>query len=377
LVAEFQPDLIGIGMYASTYALGTEIARLSKSVYPKAKVVVGGPFASFVYEQFLAENDAVDFIVCYEGEYPMLDVARRIQHGKDSMHDVPGLVFRENGQLVVVKSRPRLKNLDALPFPNRGLVKQQSYSDPFTISTARGCPSNCIFCSSKAFWGKGCVSRTAENIVSEIQYLYNEYPEMRTFHFADDTFLFDRQRVIRICDLLVRSGMNLRWGCLARVDEIDKELVVAMYAAGCNHVKFGIESGSDKVLSRLGKRITLRQIEDAAKLMHDIKIRTVGSVILGLPHDTIETMRETINFARHLSEEYEMKMQVTLNTPFPGTPQYENAEKMGLTIHTRDWNMYNLRHPIISTKNFTRRDLYELHFEAVEQAVLKRSVGYD
>jgi anaerobic magnesium-protoporphyrin IX monomethyl ester cyclase len=96
-----------------------------------------------------------------------------------------------------------------------------------------------------------------------------------------------------------------------------------------------------------------------------------------LPHDTIETMRETINFARHLSEEYEMKMQVTLNTPFPGTPQYENAEKMGLTIHTRDWNMYNLRHPIISTKNFTRRDLYELHFEAVEQAVLKRSVGYD
>ena len=364
MVRDYAPSFVGLGVYASSYTLGMQMTREIKRIFPDVPVWLGGPFATFTWPWVLRENPEVDGVVMYEGEQTALELARACCENAGHLESISGLVFRADGELRQTARRQRLTDLDALPFPNRDLVQHKYYSNPFTISTARGCVSNCIFCSSRAYWGAKYVLRSPQSIFAEVKHLAEKHPAMRTLTFADDTLIIDRDRVLRLCDMLEQSGLHLLWGCLARVDEMDEELAARMKAAGCHHVKFGIESGSDEVLRGIGKKITLRQVVESVKILNRYGIKPVGSLILGLPQDTLQTMEQTIDFACQLKNEHGVRIQIGLNTPFPGTPQFERSEAFGIKVHTLDWDLYDLRHAIVSTSNFSRDDLVRLYSSA-------------
>jgi radical SAM superfamily enzyme YgiQ (UPF0313 family) len=281
--------------------------------------------------------------------------------------DIPGLAFRDNGTVRLTPPRPVLTDLNTLPFPDRGKVPLPRYKEPYTLSTSRGCPGDCIFCSSRSYWGKEVRHRSITNILDEIEMLRHTFPDMKKFIIADDTFTSEPERVVEFCRRLRQRDLGVTWGCFSRVDVFDDGLAQCMYDAGCFQVKFGVESGSDEILGTLGKRTTTSMVENAVAAAFRAGISHIqASLILGLPDDTPETMGATIAFAVHLAETYGVRGQVGLNTPFPGTPQCERAARFGLKIHTEDWDLYDSRHPIVSTENFTRTELSALYYQAVE-----------
>jgi radical SAM superfamily enzyme YgiQ (UPF0313 family) len=366
ILKEFNPGVVGVSVQAASFSTAIEIARLTKMCSPDTMMVFGGPFVTFVYEEAL-KHPHVDCVVLFEGEMTMLEICKSASEGKGIPPGIAGIAARNNGSIQMSPANGYIKDLDAIPIPSREFLKKELYSTPFTVISARGCPGDCIFCSAKAFWGKAYRARSAKSIFEEVRYLSTQYPEMDHFMFADDTFTVHRQRVFEFCRLMTESSLRIPWGCLSRVDVIDEELITKMRAAGCYRIKFGIENGSNDILKSIGKRITVEKVEEAIRLAHEARMLVNGSIILGLPQDTMQTMKKTIEFAVYLKEKYDCRMQVGINTPFPGTPEYEKPEAFGLRIETRDWDLYTLRHPIATTKHFTREDLYGLYYDAIEE----------
>ena len=370
LLDTFSPFLVGISTCMESFSQSQELTSSIKLFLPNTKIVLGGAFPSFMFSEILVMEPKIDFIVRNEGEISMIELAKTIFLNKSKdISKINGLIYRENSDIKVNPKREAISNLDFLPFPSRDLVKLDRYALPFSISTARGCPGKCIFCSSRAFWGAKIRMRSAENVLNEIVSLHNDYNTFQ-FYITDDTFTMNRSRVFKFCQLLKKTKINFLWGCESRVDIITNNLLENMFDAGCKKLQFGIESGNQNILNSLGKKITLEQIENAISIAHKVGYNIIGSFILGHYMDTIETMQETIDFCNYLKNKYECTIAVSVNTPFPGTHQYDNSKHLGLKIHSKIWDDYILCNPIISTDNFSISDLRKIYFKALDTFVL-------
>jgi len=184
-----------------------------------------------------------------------------------------------------------------------------------TIITSRGCPFSCIFCSSSQLFGKIWRARSPENVIKEIKLLKNKYG-VREIEFLDDTFTLNKKRAERICELLIQQNISISWSCSSRVDTINQSLIEKLKKAGCHTIYVGVESGSQEILNIIGKGVTLTQIEKAVNLIKKVNLNSFGSFILGIPGETVKTIKKTINFAKRLSPSF---VQFSICTPYPGT----------------------------------------------------------
>lgn len=330
ILKQYNPDYIGItGM---TYEAGDvhKMADVYKQVFNNTPVIIGGPHPTSSPHEAISDTN-IDFLIMGEGEESFADLINAIELNLDFSR-IPGLGYRENGEVIIVpRQPPRRKTLDELPFPAWDLIDvdkymnftRQSvvYAHPryATIFTSRGCPYQCIYC--HPVFGKKWQKRSPENILEEMNFLYNNYG-IREFHFADDNFNLDHDRAERICDLIVESGLNvhLSFPNGLRGDILTVGLIAKLKQAGCFMISFAVETATPRLQKYLKKNINFEKIKSAIDESARQGILCNGFFMIGFPGENRQEINETLKFAwksnLHTASFY------TVN-PFPGTELFE------------------------------------------------------
>lgn len=367
-----KPDLVALTALTPTIGRALETAQVVKETLPDSIVVMGGYPPTFNFIETL-EDENVDIVIRGEGEYIMLNLVQALEN-QSSLHDVKGIVFEDKNskEIVVNPEAPLIQDLDELPFPALNLLPMKKYrlldmdTHMTTMITTRGCPMQCSFCSSAAMHGKKIRERSVENIVDEIEYLKTNY-DIDTIAFMDDTFTLKKRKVMAICDEILKRNIEIMWGCTSRVDTLDEKLLKKMKESGCITIFIGVESADQQQLDNMCKNTTIAKIENAFKIAHKLKIRTIASVALGMPGDTKEIMNKTVKFVHKLKPNYAI---YSLATPYPGTRFYKEAFEKNL-IKIKDWSKYTLITPILETIDCSLNDMRKIQAKAFMKFYLR------
>ena len=325
VLEDFSPDLVGITAITTKFGSVLKTAQIIKKYNPEVRLIAGGPHPTFLSEETLKNKD-IDIVVRGEGETTFLNLIKTLRNNK-SLRDVKGISFRQNGKIRHNPPQEFIKDLDEVPFPARdSLMYQQNYTseDMGAIMTSRGCPFNCSYCCH--MWQKRVRNRSIDNVVQEIREVKQRYSTSQ-FEFKDDTFTLNRKRIMGLCERLISEKLKINWGCTTRVDLLDEELIKKMKKAGCNIVKIGIETGSEKILKETKKGVTFEQMRKTAKLLNKHRIFWSGYFMVGLPTETEEDIRKTYEFMKELNPYY---AGLGVYNPFPQTDLFEQGVQMGL-----------------------------------------------
>ena len=297
------PQLVAVTALTPTIDQALQTAELAKKTCPQATVVMGGYHPTFNYQEIL-EKDYVDIVIRGEGEYTLLELVQTLEDGCD-LKNVKGIAYEG----VVTPPRPLIEDLDELPFPARHLLPMDHYKilnmklHTATLISGRGCPMQCSFCASAALHGNKLRMRSAQNVVDEMEHLIKDH-DAGMIAFMDDTFTLKPSRVAEICDEIIKRDLDIYWGCTARADTLSPELLKKLHASGCITLFLGVESADQQQLDRVNKQITIDKIRQAFKLSRENDIRTIASVVLGMPGDTKDSIERTIKFVRELNPSY-------------------------------------------------------------------------
>ncbi|MGE5553358.1 MAG: B12-binding domain-containing radical SAM protein [Betaproteobacteria bacterium] len=350
----------GITCVTNTYPSALRVAKAIKRISPETKVVLGGPHVTFCAETVLRESSDVDAVVRGEGEYSFVELLDSFT--TESLNKVRGISFKDGHRVVSTPPRPVESDLDLLPPPARQFFPQQLYSFN-AIVASRGCPGKCIFCAAGAMSQHRFRVRRPESVIEELEQLQGS----KEIVFYDNTFLGGPAGL----DLLSRirqANLNITWSTELRADHASDSLLHLLRECGCLGVQFGVESGSDMVLRKIGKGLSRRQIASAVRRARSAGLKVVCSFCFGHPFDTQETLQETVQFMQELRT-YDVDCVASIVTPFPGTPIYEHAEKFGVQIHHRDWEKYTLYQPVMSTRFLTAEEIGRLFMSTMLESL--------
>ncbi len=330
------PSFVGISAMTTEYPMAVELASRLKEFGDGPVIILGGIHASTLPVESLAEAPAVDYVLVGEAENTLVDLIEAVKKGGELDH-IPGLYQRdEDGKPFSASPKCDIVDVTSLPFPGWDFVP---LVDAYPVVTGRGCPYNCVFCGKNL--GRLVRLRPVEHIMEEINWLHSEFhPPLITF--ADETFGIKKKHaeelLLQLIEFHKKTGVNFM--AQTRVDHISKEIVDLMKKAGFSYVSFGVESGDPEVLARSGKAITLDQVEKAVKIVKEAGIDHRLFFILGLPGETRQTVRRTINFAVKLNPS---KLSVALIVPYPGTDIYQWAleGKNGYRLLSKDFRQFD------------------------------------
>jgi radical SAM superfamily enzyme YgiQ (UPF0313 family) len=355
ILESFSPGVVGISTTTLSFKNSLRVAKVIKQHLPECIICLGGPHVTVNYHEALS-YPFVNIVVRGEGEITFLEVCRSIAKKNKVPLNIDGTVVRSGNGILALPKRPRITNLDELLFPARHLMPLHLYNIPGTILTSRGCPFNCGFCAGPVVMGQKYIARSAKNVVAEVQMCIDQFG-ITSFYFVDDTMTHDTQRLQDICDGLRQIkipssiGRKLKWTCESRADVVTPEILQDMKSAGCTTIQFGMESGSQELLNQLGKKITLKQIEQAVIWSRQAGISTVLSMVFPHPNETEQTLQQTFDFIRRLYEVGAEKVIPALLTLFPGTRFMDKRDELGLKLLTEDTDEYNLGTLTLTTKH--------------------------
>ena len=337
-----KPALVGISFMTPQFYAAKKMADAIKEKTPEVPIVVGGAHPSVMPQKTLEEILSVDYVINGEAEQTTLELLNFLTKRDCSPADISGLVWRDNSKIVINEQRPLLKDLDLLAYPDRELIDQslyhhQSFLRYFkhtqTIYTSRGCPGRCVYCASGHKLKSGVRMRSIDNIMDEVDFLKNRY-KIDYLLIKDDNFSLSRKRIKQFCITFSKRHPRLKWHCMCRVDTVNYDILAMMKDAGLNDVFLGIESGNNEILNKAGKNVTTKMIRDTVESAYKLGIRTYGAFIIGLPGDSHETIRQTIDFACSLP----LTMAgFSILIPYPGTKVFEDyyPYKDGDTLNYR------------------------------------------
>lgn len=361
-IEEFDPDIVGVTMYSFGYKSAYQIVDVIKSHTDKL-VVVGGPHVSVVRSEVLKETKA-DFAVKHEGEHTMLELCREIEEGNNNFEEILGLIWRKENEIIENNDRPWIQNLDTLPFPTFEEVEHSKYQSfhikGVVISSSRGCPYGCNFCSVRLCMGRNFRIKSSENVLKEIEHWYLK--GFNKFFLVDDCFTLYKDRVEAICDGIVSKKMKIKWNLFngIRVDSVNLRLLKKMRKAGCTYVAFGVEAGNDETLKRIGKQITKNQVREAVKLAKEAGLISGLFFIIGHPGETYEKAMETIKFAEELVNLGASYVNFFNLIPYPGSELFEWVKENATFIVPPEeyLNSTSLKDadPVFETKEFSAKE---------------------
>jgi anaerobic magnesium-protoporphyrin IX monomethyl ester cyclase len=371
-VRDIGPRLALIETSTPSIEFDLETAAAVKQWSPKTFVALLGSHVTYFDRKTLEGHPAVDAVVRGEFEYTCADLARALDSG-DDLSGVMGLTYRDaDGDVRRNPDRPLFEPLDRMPFPARHIVKDAGYragiysgGHPTGMVSSRGCPYRCTFCLWPGIlYGHKFRARTAENVVDEIEDAVRVYGHDEIY-FDDDTFTIDRQRVMDICRLMLERGLDdeVEWIAQCRVDTVDREMLEAMKAANCGYILFGVESGSAQMLKAMKKGITLDKVRHAFRLTKEVGIKTQAFFLFGMPGETQETIRETVEFAKELNAS---STQFAVAIPHPGTALYEECKTNGW-LTSENWADYTSEMCVIETPWLTAREVEEARIRAYRE----------
>lgn len=354
------PDLVGISCMTFLLVDALHVANIVKKVNPQTRVVVGGTHPT-IYPAEMLMQPQIDLIVQGEGEYTFSEMLAALEEGR-SLEDIPGLGFKSQEKNVINPARDFIQDLDALPFPDRSLLPTQKYFNVLgeskvlmtSLLTSRGCPFDCIFCTNKD--GRVCRMRSPENVLEEMEACYAE--GITDFDIIDDTFTINQKRALAIADLILERGLKITMDLRARVDTVDQKLLDRLVAAGCNRIRFGVESGDPGVLKNLRKGITLEQVRSAYRMAKKAGIVTFAYFMLGSPGETEKEVEDSIRLAKEINPDF---VQFLITTPFPATDLYQLGIETGV-LNGDYWREFSANPsgdfvPQWWTENFTHEEL--------------------
>ncbi len=243
---------------------------------------------------------------------------------------IKGLAWRRGEEIAVNEDRPLIPDLNALPLPMHELLPLDKYRMPLMMGpytfvvTSRGCPAGCTFCIKHVSYGNRVRLRSPENIMEELWMLHEL--GIHNIHMYTDLFTVDRDQVMGLCQLILDAGLGIRWTCNSRVDFVDEEMLRRMRLAGCWMISWGIESGSREVLKRAHKGYRQEQAGEALRWAKAAGIKNWGYFIIGLPGETEQTIRQTIDFAKRLPLDLAL---FHIAAPHPGTPFFFEVVENG------------------------------------------------
>src|ERR1700756_4420232 len=309
------------------------LARAIKQANPKIKIAFVGPHVTVLPEKSLRDCPEIDFICRKEFDYSVVDYAK----GKP-LADIPGVSFLKDGKIVHNPDAPQLQDLDSLPHVTEVYKRDldvKRYNVPFllypfvSLYTTRGCPAQCTFCLwPQTLSGHPWRKRSTDDVASEMARAKEYWPNVREFFFDDDTFNIQKARTVELCAKL--KPLGLTWSCTSRVTT-DYETLKAMREAGCRLLIVGYESGDQQILKNIKKGATVERARQFTKDTKKLGMKVHGDFILGLPGESKESIRRTIDFAKELDVE---RIQVSIPHAYPGTEMYDFAKKNGFIVGT-------------------------------------------
>jgi len=394
-ICEFNPDVVGITWLFSTQNNSIDltikaIRQFSKNI----PIIVGGAHPSANPEQILKEKKDINIVVYGEGEITLKEILdKKIKN----LEAINGIAFRKNDQIIITPHRKLMENLDELPVPFRNhrnyknhsrqflyeaiylRTKKRSLSSvlsaiPFAdklfyqyhniknvvkklpagdIVTSRGCPNHCTFCAIHNIWGHSWRMRSAKNVLQEIDILVKQYG-IKHINFQDDNFNVSKERTIEICKGIVENNYNITLLAPAGafVPTLDEEVLTWLKKAGLNELRMSIESGDQDILYNvIKKNIDLTKVKEVVDICKKLKIKTEGAFIFGIPGETIETMKRSIEFATKTGFDRIVKF---VFQPFPNTELYKLCTEKGYL--TPDYNPKSLY--ITGNKCFVKTDKF-------------------
>jgi radical SAM superfamily enzyme YgiQ (UPF0313 family) len=352
-----EPDIVGI--YTNTFSLNS-ISKIIEELKSElsSKIILGGPHLS--YDSSIVKKMGADYGFLGDSERSFMDFLR------DGC--------KSNKKIIQNKS---MKNLDEIPFPSRHLLDRDQYISPHvsgkvtSMITSRGCPFDCVFCF-HGIMGYKWRARSPRNIVDEIDCISNsgiEYIEIE-----DDFFTFSKTRVIEICKGIVDRGIKISFGCETRADFVDQELISWLKKAGCVNIQFGIESGSEKIRERIGKRLNNDVLIKAFRLCKEIGMSTTAYFMFGHPGESRANMLETIEFAKKLNPTFAL---FHITRILPGSRLFKIALEEGL-VDQNVWNDVRRGAPVppYVPKGIDYNDMVELQNRAWKEFYMNpRTLG--
>jgi len=359
VIEEYKPDLCGISMSTGSYGAAKKVAKIVKEINKNTLVAMGGPHPTLLPEDVL-QDEHIDVAVRGEGERTFLELVRRYEQHQD-FSQVKGISYRlADGSMQTNSPREFITDLDTLPFPAKDLIlEKEKYipSDFGSIITSRGCPYRCTFCASYKIWSRQVRFRSPENIVAEIIQAHHKYGT-ESFHFNDDTFTVNKNRIMKFCALLRQKKLSLRWRCDVRVDTLNESILKEMKKAGCVQINVGVESGNPEILNSIQKNIDLDQVRDIFKIAKNLGIGTYAYFMVGFPGETKQQVQETIELMK------EIKPTVypcwSICTPYPGTEIFETIQQMKLLPEQPDWSEFYHHSTSMNFSNIPDNEFKEL-----------------
>lgn len=327
-IRSYQPDLVGVCAWTEYWYDAWKCIQIAKEVDPHIHVSVGGPHIG-IYPEVTLEHSGCDSVIVGDGEVPFFWLANGMSNG-DIPHNLPGLHIKGKGGVKKGEMEFYIHDdLDSLPPPVRDMLPYKKYTSVIgkndyvtTMITSRGCPYKCTFC--KLGFQK-TLSHSAEYVIEEFQRIYDM--GIREIQVYDDTFTWSKKRLIDVCKGIVEREIKIDWAIRDRVSSPTAETMEWLAKAGCSRIHFGVESGSDKTLKTVKKNITTAQAIDAFKLAKSFGIETLAYFMIGLPGETIDDMRETMDFSRKLDAGYS---QFSVTVPYAGTEIYFEGLRRGI-----------------------------------------------
>jgi anaerobic magnesium-protoporphyrin IX monomethyl ester cyclase len=352
LVADERPDLIYVAAGTSTLARDLAFLARAKQVSPATKAAIMGTHVSARPDDGFAAPGA-DFVIRGEPEATCADLARAAG-GEASRDEVAGLSWREDGRVVHNPSRELIADLDSLPHPARRFFRPYRYEPPFMrhgrfdiVITSRGCPYPCNYCSTGAYYGRKIRFRSNADVVAELREMVEE-EGVRQVGFWDDTFTIGKRRVLELCELVEDADLEFSWMCMSRVDTVDDEMLAALARAGCYLVIYGVESGSQRVLDRMGKKTTVEQARRAFEATARAGLEAAAFFMFGNLGEREEDMRATVRLAKELEASF---ASFNVATPYPGTLFYEQVkDELG-----GDFDRYDARRSVYGDEALLER----------------------
>lgn len=356
------PQVVGISTFTHSLVDVIETARIIKRVNSHIHIVLGGPHTyAFPDESgHLLEQGCIDSVILGDGEETLKRLLYTLDEGT-GLDEINGIIYKNRKGEVARKGVPiYTENLDELPFPSRLVSGSKKYYTPAshghlmtTMITSRGCPYGCRFCNVQ----KKYRARSTKNVVDEME-LCSELGFKEIF-FVDDTFNITAERVIQISEEILRRGLKMAWGCKVRCGNVNDNMLKVAKRSGCIRMHYGVETGMDKGLDSIAKRVTLKKIRDALTKTKKTGIRTVAYFIIGCPHEKKKSdIFETITFARSLPADFAV---FSLLSPYPDAPFYKNGVEEGI-FNPNAWQEF-IKNPTINNNLPTA---WEEHFSKDE-----------
>jgi radical SAM superfamily enzyme YgiQ (UPF0313 family) len=329
---EYGPDLVGITVNTTFLYDAALTAKTVKEVDRDIHVCLGGAHVN-LYPNQTMRLEGVDSVVVGDGELSFMKLADSLSEEKNGSGIDGVFISKTDRDKKINPMNPAyyIDDLDSLPFPARGLANPQDYYSVFSsgktklmtsLVTSRGCPFRCSFCQLPF---EKLRMRSPKNVIEEIEEcVENGYAE---FDIYDDTFNFSIDRVIEICKLICEKKFKIEWSFRGRVDRVNKEMLQWAKKAGCSRIQFGIESGSQRILSAYNKGISLSDVYEAFRLMRQVGIASFAYFIVGGPGETLQDFEESLTLIKKIKPDY---ITFSILKPMPGTAIYDLSLKKGL-----------------------------------------------